>query len=141
MRMWITRLGILAVLAGTLAVLAPAAPAQAHQKGTNGCSSPVGSHPDWGANWNFHDECDWHDLAYIYHWYGHSETARKAADDRWLQLMRWDCDSRHRNLPWWNPWPRQDCHNVANVYYTAVRLRGAQPYRDSWVWGWNNGMH
>jgi hypothetical protein len=137
------RVVTVAVLLAAVATVVVAAPADAHQKGTDGCSVPyIGvGRADRGSNWDFHDECDWHDLAYVYHWYGHSETARKAADDRWRDLMVWDCYSRHRNLPWWNPWPRQDCLNVAWTYYSFVRAYGEQPYRDAWLWGWRNGMH
>jgi hypothetical protein len=117
------RVVTVAVLLAAVATVVVAAPADAHQKGTDGCSVPyIGvGRADRGSNWDFHDECDWHDLAYVYHWYGHSETARKAADDRWRDLMVWDCYSRHRNLPWWNPWPRQDCQDGRGVQRPAAR--------------------
>lgn len=128
----------LAALTG-LVVAAPAA--DAHQMGTDGCSSPLGSHPDWGANWNFHDECDWHDLAYVYHWFGHNEDARKATDDYWRWLMLSDCDNRWRSLPWWNQWPKWDCKNVAQSYYSAVRYAGWKPWWDAYNWGRQVGLH
>jgi hypothetical protein len=84
----------------TLATVLMAAPAQAHEQYTNGCSVPglPQGGGDRGFGFDFHAACDAHDLCYVYHAAGEYEPGRKACDDMFFYLMR---QSVWR-MTWWN---------------------------------------
>jgi hypothetical protein len=122
-----------ALLAG-LAVVVPsvvtpsrAPQAQAHNGG-DGCSVPGNFVWDDapGGFW-FHNACDRHDRDYRDRPDGASAAGRWAADWRFLQNMRAECQSY--------PWALQRCYDWAWRYFTGVRAGGwAYYYRvEPWI--------
>jgi hypothetical protein len=113
----------------TLATVLMAAPAQAHEQYTNGCSVPglPQGGGDRGFGFDFHAACDAHDLCYVYHAAGEYEPGRKACDDMFFYLMR---QSVWR-MPWWN-WHPDAGMVMATSYYWAVRAGGFKPFYDNW---------
>lgn len=104
--------------------LTTSAPASAHEPGTNGCNKI----PDQTPLYDFHDVCDWHDLCYGNHYFGEGEAGRQGCDDTWQHMMFGWCSNRWAE--WYQVTVRSDCYNAAEVFYGAVRLKGA-PYFDN----------
>jgi hypothetical protein len=130
MRRLIKRIGLVAVVVATLAMLMPTpARADVHYQYANGCSVP-----SW-ITWinrdnpsglvNVHWSCDQHDNCYVFHAAGSSEAGRKACDDMFFRLMQQQIGQQ---VPWWNPAGRLHANNWATTYYWAVRGGGSGPF-------------
>jgi hypothetical protein len=130
MRRNVARVLIITMIAAIGLVAAPtlSAPAAAHQVGTNGCSGPFGLDwlvPDQGVGWNFHDECDGHDLCYRDRWYKPASEPSRAACDTWFyNAMARECAA----TPWWAPSWRYNCYYRAELYFHGVRQFGSVFY-------------
>jgi len=123
--------------AGVLAALlmigvGPAPAAEAHGRGSNGCTGSPDSRR-FPVAYDFHGACDRHDRCYDELWFGkgtydllnHGWTGRLACDGVFLLEMRTSCRVSHRQGP-----VRLACEAIAHTYYTAVRLLGG-PYFDN----------
>jgi hypothetical protein len=129
-RRLIKRIGLVAVVVATLAMLMPtAARADEHYRYANGCSVP-----SWArtinrdnptGHVNVHWSCDQHDNCYVFHAAGSSEAGRLACDQMFYRLMRQQVDQQ---VPWWNPGWRAHGYYWASIYYYAVRAGGSGPF-------------
>jgi hypothetical protein len=81
--------------------------------------------PDQGVGWNFHDECDQHDLCYMNRWYKPASEPSRAACDTWFyNAMARECAA----TPWWAPSWRYNCYYRAELYFHGVRQFGSVFY-------------
>ena len=113
------------LLAGAMAIVAPATMASAHGSYQNGCSYS----PDSGyapVYFNFHNSCDWHDLCYHYHYYGNGSAGRKSCDEGFKSRMRSWCATQYPGTS--KAAARYDCYGLAQTYYLAVRAFGGSHF-------------
>lgn len=110
---------VVALIAGSLVVVAPAASAYPSWYQPNGCTAP-----GFLSTWNnkFRSACNRHDVCYDWELNWAGEWGRATCDGRFLANMNATCSG-------WDV----ACRGAAAGYYTAVRTFGGPFFNNPWL--------